>query len=117
MPAVSRKLFHQPITYQSSFSEIQGKALGLKVEIFDEAGRSIEDTGVPGELVCTRPHPTLPLGLWGDETGEKLHEAYFSTYPGVWRQGDFIVKNPQTGGFMVLGRRYFDQSFIWKYSH
>lgn len=77
----------------------------MKIEIFDDAGNSIEDTGEPGELVCTRPHPTLPLCFWGDESGEKLHKAYFDMYPGVWRQGDFMVKNPRTKGFMVLGRR------------
>ncbi|KAH9948960.1 hypothetical protein B0H21DRAFT_196575 [Amylocystis lapponica] len=84
--------------------EIQGKSLGMKVEIFDENGLSIEDTGVPGELVCTRPHPSLPIFFWGDESGEKLRKAYFDTFPGVWRQGDFIVKNPKTKGLVILGR-------------
>ncbi|OCH93786.1 acetoacetate-CoA ligase [Obba rivulosa] len=84
--------------------EIQGKSLGMKVEIFDLDGKNIEDTGVAGEMVCTRPHPSLPICFWGDETGEKLRQAYFSTYPGIWRQGDFIVKNPKTQGLMILGR-------------
>ncbi|KAF9042189.1 acetoacetyl-CoA synthetase [Panaeolus papilionaceus] len=84
--------------------EIQCKALGVKVEIFDPSGNNIEHTGTPGELVCTRPHPSLPVMLWGDETGEKLRETYFSMYPGVWRQGDFIVRNPTTKGLIMLGR-------------
>ncbi|EMD37673.1 hypothetical protein CERSUDRAFT_114316 [Gelatoporia subvermispora B] len=84
--------------------EIQGKTLGMKVEIFDPEGKNIEDSGLPGELVCTRPHPSLPISFWGDDSGEKLRNAYFSTYPGIWRQGDFIVKNPQTQGLMILGR-------------
>lgn len=77
----------------------------MKVEIFDPNGRNIEDTGEPGELVCTRPHPSLPIYFWGDEGDKKLRAAYFDTYPGIWRQGDFIVKNPKTQGFMILGRR------------
>ncbi|KAL5520210.1 hypothetical protein ACEPAG_9423 [Sanghuangporus baumii] len=84
--------------------EIQGKSLGMAVEVFDPDGRNIEHTGVPGELVCTRPHPSLPIGFWGDEDGEKLRKAYFDFYPDVWRQGDFIVLNPRTKGLMILGR-------------
>jgi len=84
--------------------EIQGKLLGMKVEIFDADGKNIENTGVPGELVCTRPHPSQPLGFWGDDSGEKVQKAYFSTYAGIWHQGDFIVKNPKTDGLMILGR-------------
>lgn len=64
--------------------EIQGKNLGMKVEIFDPDGRNIEDAGVPGELVCTRPHPSLPVGFWGDESGERLKKAYFDRYPGMY---------------------------------
>ncbi|CAL1706757.1 unnamed protein product [Somion occarium] len=84
--------------------EIQGKSLGMKVEIFDPDGKNIEDTGEPGELVCTRPHPSLPICFWGDKGDKKLRASYFDTYPGVWRQGDFIVKNPKTQGFVILGR-------------
>ncbi|KAJ3486433.1 hypothetical protein NLI96_g4243 [Meripilus lineatus] len=84
--------------------EIQYKSLGMKTEIFDPDGKSIEDTGTPGELVITRPHPSFPLCFWGDKNDEKLRDAYFNFYPGIWRQGDFIVKNPRTGGFILLGR-------------
>ncbi|KAJ7497742.1 acetoacetyl-CoA synthetase [Mycena latifolia] len=84
--------------------EIQGKSLGMKVEVFDPSGRNIEDTGTAGEMVCTRPHPSLPVCFWGDESGAKFRDAYYSMYPGIWRQGDFIVVNPRTKGIMILGR-------------
>jgi acetoacetyl-CoA synthetase len=54
----------------------------MKVEVFDPFGNNIEHTGQPGELVCTRPHPSLPIAFWGDESGQKLRDAYFSRYPG-----------------------------------
>lgn len=84
--------------------EMPCKSLGMKVEIFDPDGKNIEDTGMPGELVCTRPHIGLPVSFWGDESGEKLRKAYFDMYPGVWRQADFMVKNPKTQGLIILGR-------------
>lgn len=84
--------------------ELQGKCLGMAVELFDPAGNNIENTGQPGELVITRPHPSIPVCFWGDESGKKFRQAYYETYPGVWRQGDFVVKNPKTTGFLFLGR-------------
>ncbi|KAJ7267587.1 hypothetical protein B0H12DRAFT_1097878 [Mycena haematopus] len=84
--------------------EIQHKALGMKVEVFDPEGKNIEATGVAGEMVCTRPHPSIPVQFWGDDSGAKFRDAYYSTYPGVWRQGDFMVVNPKTKGIMILGR-------------
>lgn len=63
-------------------AEIQCKTLGMKIEVFDPSGKNIEHTGTPGELVCTRPHPSLPLYFWGDATGEKLRDAYFNMFPG-----------------------------------
>ncbi|KAF8518775.1 acetoacetate-CoA ligase [Gautieria morchelliformis] len=84
--------------------EMQAKALGMKVEVFDPEGRNIEHTGTPGELVCTRAHPSLPLYFWNDKDGKKFQSAYFSVYPGVWAQGDFMVVNPVTKGLKILGR-------------
>ncbi|KAJ2922204.1 hypothetical protein H1R20_g14881, partial [Candolleomyces eurysporus] len=84
--------------------EMQCKALGMKVEILDPSGNNIEDTAQPGELVTTRYHPSFPVGFWGDDDGKKFRESYFDMYPGIWRQGDFLVKNPKTKGLMVLGR-------------
>ncbi|KAH7908735.1 acetoacetate-CoA ligase [Hygrophoropsis aurantiaca] len=96
------------VTSVSSFplyaGELQGKSLGMAVEVFDPSGKNIEHTGQPGELVITRPHPSIPVCFWGDESGEKFRKAYYDTYPGVWRQGDFVVRNPQTTGFIFLGR-------------
>ncbi|OAX39780.1 acetoacetate-CoA ligase [Rhizopogon vinicolor AM-OR11-026] len=85
-------------------AKLQGKCLGMAVEVFDPTGKNIEHTGQPGELVITRPHPSIPIYFWGDESGEKFRKAYYDTYPGVWRQGDFVVKNPKTNGFIFLGR-------------
>ncbi len=85
---------------------MQGKVLGMAVEIFDEAGKDISETGQPGELVCTKPHPSLPVCFWGDDAkGTKFLNAYYDTYPGVWRHGDFIAMNPRTKGYIILGRR------------
>ncbi|KAK0476711.1 acetoacetyl-CoA synthetase [Armillaria novae-zelandiae] len=81
--------------------ELKVKSLGMKVEVFDPDGNNIEHTSEPGELVCTRPHPTIPLFFWGDTRDDKkLRETYFS----VWRQGDFVVINPKTKGAIILGR-------------
>ncbi|KAJ6489561.1 hypothetical protein C8R47DRAFT_1273830 [Mycena vitilis] len=84
--------------------EIQCKSLGMKIEVFDLEGNNIEHTGIAGEMVCTRPHPSLPVKFWGDESGTKFRDAYYNIYPGIWRQGDFIVVNPKTKGLMILGR-------------
>ncbi|KAJ7879114.1 acetoacetyl-CoA synthetase [Mycena leptocephala] len=84
--------------------EIQCKSLGMKVEVFDAEGKNIEHTGIAGEMVCTRPHPSLPVKFWGDDSGAKFRDTYYSTYPGIWRQGDYIVVNPKTKGIIVLGR-------------
>jgi len=57
----------------------------MKVEVFDLFGKNIEHTGQPGELVCTRPHPSQPVSFWGDPSGEKLRAAYFEMFPGMRR--------------------------------
>ncbi|KAJ7141328.1 acetoacetate-CoA ligase [Mycena epipterygia] len=84
--------------------ETQSKSLGMDIQVFDPMGNNIEHTGVAGEMVVARPHPSLPLYFWGDEGGKKYHKAYYDTYPGIWRQGDFIVINPVTKGIKILGR-------------
>ena len=64
--------------------DIQCKGLGMKVEIFDSEGKNVEDTGEAGELVCTRPHPSIPVKFWGDdERGSKFLAAYYDVYPGT----------------------------------
>jgi acetoacetyl-CoA synthetase len=81
--------------------EIQAKVLGMAVEVFDAAGRPI--VGEPGELVCTKPFPSMPLGFWNDPGGEKYREAYFSRYPNVWRHGDWAELTAH-GGLVIHGR-------------
>jgi len=81
--------------------EIQCRALGLKVEVFDDGGRSVEEQ--KGELVCTKPFPSLPLGFWNDPGGEKYRAAYFERFPGVWTHGDWCEITPH-GGMVIYGR-------------
>jgi acetoacetyl-CoA synthetase len=81
--------------------ELQCRALGCAVEAWDEQGNSLIDE--VGELVITEPMPSMPLFLWGDESGERLRESYFSMYPGVWRHGDWIRITPRGGAF-IYGR-------------
>ncbi|HMM54460.1 MAG TPA: acetoacetate--CoA ligase [Candidatus Desulfobacillus sp.] len=81
--------------------EIQCRGLGMAVEIFDETGRPLRRG--KGELVCTRPFPSMPLGFWNDAEGRKYHDAYFARYPGVWCHGDYIEQTAH-GGFVIHGR-------------
>lgn len=82
--------------------EIQTSGLGLAVDVFDPVGNPV-GAGVQGELVCTKPFPSQPVGFWNDPTGEKYHNAYFATYPNVWHHGDFIAKT-ENGGYIIYGR-------------
>ncbi len=81
--------------------ELQARALGAAVESWDEEGRSL--TGEVGELVITRPMPSMPLYLWGDEDGSRYRESYFDTYPGIWRHGDWI-EITERGTAIIYGR-------------
>lgn len=67
---------------------LQCRHLGAAVEAWDEDGRPV--IGQVGELVCTRPFPSMPLFFWGDEDGERYRASYFSEWPGVWRHGDWL---------------------------
>ena len=68
--------------------ELQDRALGAAVEAWDEAGNSLTDE--VGELVVTKPLPSMPLFLWGDDDGSRYLESYFEMFPGIWRHGDWI---------------------------
>ncbi|HYM54079.1 MAG TPA: acetoacetate--CoA ligase [Solirubrobacteraceae bacterium] len=81
--------------------ELQCRALGCAVEAWDEQGHRVEDQ--VGELVITEPMPSMPLRLWGDESGERLRESYYAMYPGIWRHGDWIRITPR-GGAVIYGR-------------
>lgn len=82
--------------------EMQGAILGMAADIFAPSGRPAH-ADETGELVCTAPFPSAPLGFWGDAEGAQLHKSYFSGFPGVWTHGDFARKT-ERGGFVILGR-------------
>ena len=81
--------------------EIPTRYLGAAIESFDEHGDPI--VGEQGELVITRPMPTMPLGFVGDHDGSRLREAYFEHFPGVWRHGDWMVLT-ERGSCVISGR-------------
>ena len=81
--------------------EIQARCLGCSVEAWDESGRAVIDQ--VGELVITKPMPSMPIYLWGDTDGERYHDSYFSMFPGIWRHGDWIEITSQ-GGAIIYGR-------------
>ncbi|MCR9221571.1 MAG: acetoacetate--CoA ligase [Alphaproteobacteria bacterium] len=81
--------------------EIQRRCLAMAVDVFDEHGNPVR--GAQGELVCTRPFPSMPIGFWGDETGERYRSAYFEAFPNVWTHGDY-VELTEHDGMVVYGR-------------
>ncbi len=81
--------------------ELQARALGASVEAWDAAGRPL--VGDVGELVITEPMPSMPICFWGDGTGERYRESYFSMYPGIWRHGDWIEITDR-GTAIIFGR-------------
>lgn len=81
--------------------ELQCRGLGMAVEVFDAAGNAIVAT--PGELVCTRPFPSMPVSFWNDADGSKYHAAYFDAYPNVWRHGDWAALT-EHDGVVIYGR-------------
>ena len=81
--------------------EIQAPLLGMAVDVFDQQGRPA--TGSKGELVCTRPFPSMPLRFWGDDDGRRYRAAYFEKFPGVWAHGDYAEVTSH-GGFVIHGR-------------
>ncbi|MGH8309621.1 MAG: acetoacetate--CoA ligase, partial [Steroidobacteraceae bacterium] len=81
--------------------EIQCRGLGMAVDIFDDEGRRLRDER--GELVCTAPFPSMPIGFWNDPKGEKYRAAYFERFPGVWHHGDYAMLT-ESGGLVISGR-------------
>ena len=81
--------------------EIQCAALGMAVDVFDDAGRPVR--GEKGELVCTRPFPSMPIGFWDDPDGARYRAAYFERFPGVWHHGDYVAVT-EHGGIVIYGR-------------
>jgi acetoacetyl-CoA synthetase len=81
--------------------EMQCRCLGAAVEAWDDTGQPLIDA--VGELVCTKPMPSMPLYFWGDADGRRYHDSYFDMYPAVWRHGDWIRITPR-GGAIIYGR-------------
>jgi acetoacetyl-CoA synthetase len=81
--------------------ELQARALGASVEAWDRDGRALVDE--VGELVITKPMPSMPLCFWGDTTGDRYRDSYFAMYPGTWRHADWI-KLTARGTAVIFGR-------------
>lgn len=81
--------------------EIQAPCLGSAVEAWDVQGKPLTDA--VGELVVTKPLPSMPTGFWGDTDGRRYHDSYFDTYPGIWRHGDWITVTSR-GTVVIHGR-------------
>jgi acetoacetyl-CoA synthetase len=81
--------------------EIQCRGLGMAVDIFDDAGRPVR--GARGELVCTAPFPSMPIGFWNDPDGRRYHAAYFERFPGIWHHGDYAALTAHDG-LVIYGR-------------
>ncbi len=81
--------------------ELQCRGLGMAVEVFDDAGRALR--GERGELVCTAPFPSMPLGFWNDPDGAKYRAAYFERFPGAWHHGDYAAIT-EHDGLVIYGR-------------
>jgi len=80
--------------------EIQGPGLGMAVNVYDD-GKPVK--GQRGELVCTRPFPSMPLGFWGESDHRRYHNAYFSRFENVWAQGDY-AEITENDGLVIYGR-------------
>jgi acetoacetyl-CoA synthetase len=81
--------------------QLQSFGLGMAVDVWDDEGKPLR--GVAGELVCTKPFPSMPVAFWNDPDGDKYRAAYFEHYPGVWRHGDWAEITPQDG-LVIYGR-------------
>ncbi len=81
--------------------EIQCRGLGMSVDIFDDSGHPVR--GDRGELVCTAPFPSMPVGFWNDPDDVKYRAAYFERFPGVWHHGDYAAIT-EHDGIVIYGR-------------
>ena len=81
--------------------EIQMRGLGMAVEIFDDSGRPVR--GQKGELVCTKPFPSMPVSFWNDPDGSRYHKSYFARFAGIWCHGDYAELTDHDG-IIIHGR-------------
>jgi acetoacetyl-CoA synthetase len=81
--------------------ELQTAGLGMSVQIFDDEGHPVKNK--KGELVCTKPFPSMPIYFWNDSQKEKYHDTYFAEYDNVWCHGDF-AEITENNGFVIYGR-------------
>ncbi|MGI9047220.1 MAG: acetoacetate--CoA ligase [Burkholderiales bacterium] len=81
--------------------ELQSRGLGMRVEVFDDDGHPVR--GRKGELVCTAPFPSMPIGFWNDADDSKYRAAYFSRFPNVWWHGDY-AEITEHDGLVIHGR-------------
>jgi acetoacetyl-CoA synthetase len=81
--------------------EIQARSLGMSVDVFDDEGRPLR--GAKGELVCTKPFPSMPVSFWNDPDGRKYRAAYFERFAGVWTHGDY-ASITEHDGVIIFGR-------------
>jgi acetoacetyl-CoA synthetase len=81
--------------------EISCRCLGARVEAYDPVGTPV--VGEQGELVITAPMPSMPVGFWGDADGSRYRDAYFATFPGIWRHGDWVTIT-ERGSCVITGR-------------
>ncbi len=81
--------------------ELQGPGLGMAVAVYDANGQPLSQGA--GELVCTAPFPSMPVGFWNDADGRRYHAAYFERFPGVWHHGDYCEWSAH-GGLVISGR-------------
>jgi acetoacetyl-CoA synthetase len=81
--------------------EIQAPGLGMAVDVWSDDGKPVR--GEKGELVCTKPFPSMPVMFWNDPGGHKYHAAYFERFPNVWCHGDFAEWTAHDG-IIIHGR-------------
>ncbi|MEQ5774286.1 acetoacetate--CoA ligase [Thalassospira sp. NFXS8] len=80
---------------------IQTRALGVAVNVYDDNAKPVLNE--KGELVCTAPFPSMPVGFWNDPDGQRYHDAYFDRFPNIWCHGDYVELD-DTGGMIIYGR-------------
>ena len=82
--------------------QMQGALLGMNIDCWDDQGKSCEVDQV-GELVCKSPFPTVPLEIWGDQSGKRFRETYFHRWENTWVHGDLVSRTVE-GGYVIHGR-------------